>query len=157
MKIKRKAVEVTNNAKAESISELTAFMYNDNFAIVKESTGEVVGLEHNQTEAVAIAKYLANYHGQFYCVKVNNKDDVRAAKIWFNKETRTMRRVTIDLENNAEEFFAALAEKYPAIDQQLSDGEAVITDEEWQAIRLLPGFANGPDYAREALVEIEEQ
>ncbi len=80
MKIKRKAVEGTNNAKAESISEFTAFMYNDNFAIVKESTGEVVGLEHNQTEAVAIAKYLANYHGQFYCVKVNNKDDVRAAK-----------------------------------------------------------------------------
>ena len=62
------------------INEMNSHRFADNYAIVKKSTDQCVGCEHNQQEAKAIATYLANYHGQEYVVVRNSKDDVRDAK-----------------------------------------------------------------------------
>lgn len=58
-----------------------------------------------------------------------------------------------DAENNADTFWAALDSAYPAIADELRGrGVAVVDSETWAAIQQLDGFANGPDYAREALI-----
>ena len=62
------------------IHEFNAYRYNDNFAIECESTGQVVGVEHNSTEAKAIATYLTNYHGRVYRVIQNSREDVKKAR-----------------------------------------------------------------------------
>lgn len=60
-----------------------------------------------------------------------------------------------DDENNAVEFWEALAEQFPAIAKELRDNnQASIDAETWNAIQSLKGFRDGPDYARNALIVV---
>ena len=47
---------MTSQIKSDEVNATNAFRYSDNFQIVKQSTDECVGCEHNQTEAEAIAR-----------------------------------------------------------------------------------------------------
>ena len=65
--------------------------------------------------------------------------------------------ITTDEENNGDVFFCELREKFPAIAATIAThDEAEVTCEEWAAIQKLDGFADGPDYARHALVVVQE-
>ena len=60
--------------------------------------------------------------------------------------------IHVDNENNSDEFWGHLDERFPEIAQVLREYDRVrVRDEDWDAIQALPGFANGPDHAREAL------
>jgi hypothetical protein len=62
--------------------------------------------------------------------------------------------VRVDDENNADEWWGALREKYPAFAASLEkNGAAVIKDTLWDALTMLPGFADGPEYAKYALID----
>lgn len=74
-----------------TVNESNAYKYADNYAIVKESTGECVGCEHNEQEAKAIAAYLTSYHGYRFSVFRNSKDNVRAAKLIRNGQRYQVR------------------------------------------------------------------
>lgn len=63
-----------------TVNPTNAYMFADNFAIVRKETGIVYGCEHNKQEADAIASYLANYHGANVAVIKNNIDCVREAR-----------------------------------------------------------------------------
>lgn len=61
--------------------------------------------------------------------------------------------ITTDEENNGDIFFCELREKFPAIAATIAThDEAEVTREEWAAIQKLEGFADGPEYARHAMV-----
>lgn len=62
------------------VNETNAYRFSDNFAIETEDGATCYGCEHNQQEADAVARYLANYHGRKIVVRRNGKDAVRAAK-----------------------------------------------------------------------------
>ena len=65
--------------------------------------------------------------------------------------------ITTDEENNGDVFFCELREKFPAIAATIMrHDEAEVSREEWAAIQKLDGFADGPDYARRALVVVQE-
>jgi hypothetical protein len=62
-----------------------------------------------------------------------------------------------DMENNADAFWTALDEAFPAIADALRDqDEARLTPDEWAAVQALPGFADGPEHAKEALMVLDE-
>ena len=72
----------------QQVNEFTAHGYSDNYAILKDATGDCVGCEHNQTEADALVRWLNNYHGGGYSVRRNRPDQVRAAKQWHPQPIR---------------------------------------------------------------------
>lgn len=61
------------------INEINAAFYGDNFTILTP-TGDLVGCEHNQTEAEAIVRWLNGERGGGYTLRRNNREEVRASK-----------------------------------------------------------------------------
>lgn len=61
------------------VNELNAYRFSDNFAIETADGATCYGCEHNQHEADAVARYLANHHGRNIVVRRNGKDVVRKA------------------------------------------------------------------------------
>lgn len=79
-----------------------------------------------------------------------------------NREINMARKNTLtvrfDDENNAEIFVCELREKFPTIAATLcTAGSCDITRDEWAAIQKLEGFADGPAYARYALVVADQE
>ncbi len=65
--------------------------------------------------------------------------------------------ITADDENNGDVFFCELREKFPSIAATLcTSGTCDVTREEWSAIQKLEGFSDGPDYAKSALVVVQQ-
>ena len=62
------------------VDETNAYKLCDNYRIEREDGTNCVGVEHNQQEAEAIARWLTNYHGSKYVVRKNSLDEVREAK-----------------------------------------------------------------------------
>ncbi len=62
--------------------------------------------------------------------------------------------VRVDGEYQADEWWGALRERYPAFARSLErNGAAVIVPALWDVLAALPGFAGGPEYARTALID----
>ena len=61
--------------------------------------------------------------------------------------------IKADDENNAEMFWANLDEQMPEIADQLRNGEVEVDAETWAKIQAVEGFAGGPSYAPNAVVE----
>jgi hypothetical protein len=62
--------------------------------------------------------------------------------------------VRVDAENNAEQWWDAVREAYPDFATSLSrNGAAVIRQELWHQLAALPGFSDGPAYAKDALID----
>ena len=64
--------------------------------------------------------------------------------------------VEVDEENPAEIWWSALEEKYPDLYEALRNSKncgVVLSDAAWEAIEELPGFEDGPEYARTALLD----
>ena len=62
--------------------------------------------------------------------------------------------ITTDNENNAEVFWDSLRASHPSIAYSLGEGKIVhLTLETWKSIRQLPGFSDGPNHAKDALIE----
>ncbi len=65
--------------------------------------------------------------------------------------------ITADDENNGDVFFCELRKKFPTIAATLcTSGTCEVTREEWAAIQNLEGFSDGPDYAKSALVVVQQ-
>jgi hypothetical protein len=64
---------------ADQVTESNAYYFSDNYAIVKKSTGECIGCEHNEEEALCVAAWFSNYHGLQMGIKRNGVDAVRKA------------------------------------------------------------------------------
>ena len=56
----------------------TAYVLNDNYQIIRE--GICVGLEHNQTEAKALANWLTYRSGTTHVVLRNSRSEVQSAR-----------------------------------------------------------------------------
>lgn len=65
---------------ASQVNETNAYKFGDNFQIIVSATGNCVGVEHNKSEAEAIASYLSNHSGKIHTVVKNPIDCVKAAK-----------------------------------------------------------------------------
>lgn len=64
-----------------NVTEFNAYKYSDNYTIQTESEPvSVIGCEHNQQEAKAVAAYYGSYHGRKMAVVKNSRSDVEAAK-----------------------------------------------------------------------------
>ena len=61
------------------INEINAAEYNDNYTVL-DSSGNVVAMEHNQSEAMKYVAWYRNRHGMKVTVRENSKDEVRAAQ-----------------------------------------------------------------------------
>lgn len=60
--------------------------------------------------------------------------------------------IKADIENNAEEFWEAFEKEYPSIAHDVCNGYAKVDTITWQKLQQLPGFSNGPSYAKNALI-----
>jgi len=61
--------------------------------------------------------------------------------------------IKVDDENNSALFWDSLRETYPVIANCLEqDQAAVVTEEVYELLAELPGFSDGPKYARHALI-----
>ena len=70
------------------------------------------------------------------------------------RHVKTFIAVEVDQENNADLWWSECRKKFPRFAQALADHDhAVIEDSLWHALADLPGFADGPDYARTALID----
>ena len=66
-------------------------------------------------------------------------------------------RIQADMEYNAESFWEIFHERFINICEQIrNNGSSTVTSEEWEAIKQLKGFGDGPSYARFALIESQE-
>ena len=66
--------------------------------------------------------------------------------------------IGIDEENGSEEFFAALEDAAPMLHARLiRDRHAVIACPLWDEIAALPGFADGPEMAPDALLDFGDE
>ena len=63
-----------------AVTEASAHRQNDNYAIVCTETDQCVGVEHNPSEAKALATFLTNRSGNTHHVEHNGPDAVRQAK-----------------------------------------------------------------------------
>lgn len=61
------------------ITEINAAEYNDNYSVL-DSSGNVVAMEHNKSEADKYVAWYRNRHGMKVSVRENSKDDVRSAQ-----------------------------------------------------------------------------
>jgi hypothetical protein len=65
-----------------------------------------------------------------------------------------MVKFTVDYENNAETFWAAIKSQLPALAAKFVESDSVeLTDDEAAAVKALPGWADGPEHAKTALIE----
>jgi hypothetical protein len=65
-------------------------------------------------------------------------------------------KITVDYENNAETFWTNFRVHMPALAARFDlDSTAELTTEEWEKVQTIEGFADGPDYGREALLVTE--
>jgi hypothetical protein len=65
--------------------------------------------------------------------------------------------VIAESEYSAEDFWPALNEAFPSIAKELrNEGASTITQDQWTAIRKLPGFYSGMPHAPEALIVTDE-
>lgn len=64
----------------------------------------------------------------------------------------------VDDENNAETFWGELEAAFPGIANNLREfGDTDVLSSEWEAIKQLPGFTDGPAHAPTALIaEVRE-
>lgn len=60
--------------------ETNAYKLCDNYRIERDDGMNCYGVEHNEQEAKAIAKWLSEYHGFKVVVVKNSVDDVREAR-----------------------------------------------------------------------------
>lgn len=68
-----------------------------------------------------------------------------------------MVRIMPDPENNADFFWSNLDETFPEIASELrQEGYATVSEATWDAIQRLVGFANGPHYAKNALLVVSD-
>lgn len=75
---------------------------------------------------------------------------------WINIASEKL-NVRVDHECNAEEFWAALRERHPELAKDLERQNTVtVPRSTWEEIQTLPGFADGPAYARTALIEVSD-
>jgi hypothetical protein len=66
-------------------------------------------------------------------------------------------RIYADMEYNAESFWEIFSERFTNICEPIRDnGSSTVTSEEWEAIKQLKGFGDGPSHARFALIESQE-
>lgn len=66
-------------------------------------------------------------------------------------------RVSVDHENNADEFWSAMQDRFPEISRRfMLDDETEIDRGTWDEIQRLPGFADGPSFAKYALFVVED-
>lgn len=69
------------------------------------------------------------------------------------QKSPTCTAILVDQENNAEVWWEELRSVYPQIAAELSRRQhAVVTEEVYNLLASLPGFADGPDYAPTALI-----
>jgi len=65
--------------------------------------------------------------------------------------------ITADSENNAEEFWFEFDYLFPVVSETIrSNGFAIVSPVEWDAIKSIKGFSEGPEYAKDALIEQEQ-
>lgn len=62
------------------INEYTAHAYCDTYTIRRREDDFFIAVEHNKTEADALASHLTNRNGCFHSVTRNTHDQVRAAR-----------------------------------------------------------------------------
>ena len=67
------------NTDSTRITPSNARDYNDNYSVL-DSSGFVVAMEHNKTEAVKYIAWYRNRHGMKVTVRENSKDTVRKAQ-----------------------------------------------------------------------------
>lgn len=68
--------------------------------------------------------------------------------------TERYKAIRIDDENNAEAFWEAIDDQYPTISASLRrNGHAIVSYKVYQALASLPGFSDGPEHARDALID----
>ena len=61
--------------------------------------------------------------------------------------------IQIDMENTAETFWGEMEAAFPSLCESLrQNDQATVSPETWEAIQKLEGFADGPAYARTALL-----
>ena len=62
--------------------------------------------------------------------------------------------LTVDAENNAEQWWDAVREVAPHIASALErDGRAVVSNDVFDALASLPGYSDGPEHAETALID----
>lgn len=85
---------------------------------------------------------------------------LKAIETYFADRHTTMKTfvaIQVDQENNAEQFWEELREYHENLADALGrDDCAIVKKEIWEAIKALPGFSDGPDYARDALLNMGE-
>lgn len=65
--------------------------------------------------------------------------------------------ITADHENNAEIFWNNFQDAFQDLAHLLGAGNTVtISREKWVKIQAIPGFSDGPEFARGALIEVSK-
>ena len=113
-------------------------------------------LRDSAEEKVLRAQYVAmpqpklrfRYHGMYFRTQ-------KAAKFEAERRSATSGLVTVmaDMEYNADEWWAALREEYPLLAAELlRTGRVSLSLDTFKALCKLPGYSEGPDHARTALL-----
>lgn len=64
--------------------------------------------------------------------------------------------ITADMENNAETFWNNFRIEFPDLAMLLGAGNTItVNRKKWEKIKKISGFCDGPDYAREAIIEVQ--
>ena len=64
--------------------------------------------------------------------------------------------ITADMENNAEAFWDNFRIEFPDLAMLLGAGNTMTIDrKKWEKIKSISGFCDGPDHAREAIIEVQ--
>ena len=63
----------------KTITSINAIEYNDNFTVL-DSSGEMIAMEHNLSEAQKYVAWYRNRHGLRVTIRENSKDAVRQAQ-----------------------------------------------------------------------------
>ena len=67
-------------------------------------------------------------------------------------------RIMADAENNSNLFWDNFDRMLPAIRRRFRRSDTIqVTPEEWAKIQKIPGFADGPEYAKAALINLDEK
>jgi hypothetical protein len=65
-------------------------------------------------------------------------------------------KIMADMECNADQFWDNFREQFPVLAIEFDYANVVTVDREtWSKIQMAPGFCEGPEYAREALIEVQ--
>lgn len=88
MRVANLTLGVMTVSATDQVTESNAYRFSDNYAIVKKSTGECIGCEHNEEEALCVAAWYSSYHGTQMGIKRNGVDAVRKAAEFRNEPFR---------------------------------------------------------------------